>query len=392
MVGSEAAIQHKVPLDHDERKERSDHAVVIEIGSTAIRCVINGMELELPPLRSIKSRFKLAPAMGDKEPLRSETRNQVFLVLNEIRRTLEQYNYAPEDIQVICTSAFRDEENLNEISVEGGKLLDEIKEKTGFNAEVIEGRQEALYAAYGVLQYFPNANGTVADLGGRSTELALIKDGEADEKLAVSLPFGHTIIQDMLDQAEKKLRKTKAKELENAANEIKSDSKREAALGRVEERANRYAKKQAIKNVRAYIDGHLDNLPKAFEKSDNWFPIGGSWRKIGRAFANAGKFEVKPDEAKCVTLTDKFAKSTNKLLKKSPEELRDLGIPDRKQETLPAAILIMQAITDKLGPKHTTISRAAIADGVLHETVTEREKRLSTDISPDSAPALKEVA
>lgn len=365
MERSRPHIQYK-PDPDVPRQASGAQGAVIELGSTAIRCVVNNLpNQELPPIDVIKSRFRLAPAMGNEEPLRTHTQEDILYVLSQIRRDLKQYNITPEDLRVVCTSAFRDAETPSGVSKEGQNLIDRIARETGFKAEAISGQEEALFAAGGVAQYFPDGTGGVVDLGGRSTEVAFVKDGEPQRKHALSMPFGHTTIQALMDETAAQAKNEKIAQLTEEAKTIGDG---------IEVEAEKYAQNQAVAAARHEIYHHLKTVPlelkEKIKDSGNWFPIGGSFRKAGLAFMKAHEFKG------CVVLSTKFRDSSMGLPEKNAEELIELGVPERKHETLPAAMLILDMLTKKLGARHVTISRAAVSDGIMRDISAKRQERL----------------
>jgi len=80
---------------------------------------------------------------------------------------------AVDDYRACATSAMRDAEN-------GLKLIKQLRKETGISLELIDGREEALLLCNNMVENTACAKGNYAyiDVGGGSTEVSLLRDGE----------------------------------------------------------------------------------------------------------------------------------------------------------------------------------------------------------------------
>ncbi|MGN1376664.1 MAG: Ppx/GppA family phosphatase, partial [Prevotella sp.] len=78
-----------------------------------------------------------------------------------------------DDYRACATSAMRDAEN-------GKKVMRMMKEDTGINLEIIDGREEAMLLCNNIVENVGSLNGNYAyiDVGGGSTEISLLHDGQ----------------------------------------------------------------------------------------------------------------------------------------------------------------------------------------------------------------------
>ncbi len=89
--------------------------------------------------------------------------------LLEFKHTLKALKI--ENVFVFATASLRNIANTDE-------AVNEIKEQTDFDVEVISGAVEATLGYYGALQELSISDGILIDIGGASTELVTFKDNE----------------------------------------------------------------------------------------------------------------------------------------------------------------------------------------------------------------------
>lgn len=86
-----------------------------------------------------------------------------------------------QDVVIFATASLRNISNTEE-------AVSAIRDRTGWEVEVISGEEEALYGYTGAMREFQLSRGAVLDIGGASTELALFDE---DRPLrSFSLPIG----------------------------------------------------------------------------------------------------------------------------------------------------------------------------------------------------------
>lgn len=152
----------------------------IDIGSNAARLVIKQFNETLlerervkkllfirVPLRLGKDVFTLGKVSKDREYM-------MIHMLKAYRQLMKVYHV--DAYRACATSAMRDAEN-------GSKLLKRIKEHTGVDLEIVKGSDEALLLANNLVEKTGSEEGNYAyvDVGGGSTEISLIHNGELAE-------------------------------------------------------------------------------------------------------------------------------------------------------------------------------------------------------------------
>ena len=136
---------------------------VIDIGSNSVRLMMsNG---QLTEYKQVKTT-RLAENMGTDK----------ILQLGPIERTVSAVSFFvqkaknenADEIYIFATAAVRQAKNKKDI-------VDKIKIETGIDVEIIDGLLEARLGAKGALQ---GMDGGIIDVGGASSEVLVVKNGE----------------------------------------------------------------------------------------------------------------------------------------------------------------------------------------------------------------------
>lgn len=142
----------------------------IDIGSNAARILIKQVEkknngIKMKKLQFLRIPIRLGMDVFTVGKIGNEREKMLIRTMKIFRQLLVLYNVA--DYQIYATSAFRDAKN-------GDSILKDIKKKTKLDICIISGDEEARiihddFHASGNLLYM--------DVGGGSTELSLVCDG-----------------------------------------------------------------------------------------------------------------------------------------------------------------------------------------------------------------------
>ena len=104
-------------------------------------------------------------------------------VLIEFKKEIDKHNVSR--IKVVGTEMLR-------LAPNGGDFVRKVKEKTGFDIEIISGNQEAEYIFKGVEPLLPSGALLIMDIGGGSVEFIIVIDGK--KKWLISLPIGIAVL------------------------------------------------------------------------------------------------------------------------------------------------------------------------------------------------------
>ena len=161
------------------QRENENGVAIIDIGSNSVRIVIYQNLLRAPmALFNEKVLCGLGRHIATTGRLEDEGMRRAFIALKRFRVLAEQNGAV---IHALATAAVRDAENGAEfVEKAQGILQSELK--------VLSGRQEAFYAALGIVCGFQKPQGLAADMGGGSVEFTLIDGLPTGE--GMTLPLG----------------------------------------------------------------------------------------------------------------------------------------------------------------------------------------------------------
>lgn len=153
---------------------------VIDIGATAIRMEIAqiGEQGDIAVLETLRRGVPLGKDTFVRGRIQQSTIRECVDVLKGFRHVMEEYGVTqPEQVQAIATSSVREAENRD-------TFLDRIYISTGISVRSIDEAEEnrlTYTAAQSVMEHEPalkNGEALVVDVGGGSTELLLLQNGQ----------------------------------------------------------------------------------------------------------------------------------------------------------------------------------------------------------------------
>ena len=131
-------------------------------------------------------------------PIPSTTIKQVIKSLLRFKSTCEDFNVPQQQIRIVATEATRKAVNSEDFQKQ-------IKDATGWTAELLPKETEGRIGALGAASSYDNVKGLMMDLGGGSTQITWIvtRDGEIQmsDKGSASLPYGAAALSQRLEAA-----------------------------------------------------------------------------------------------------------------------------------------------------------------------------------------------
>ena len=193
--GSQGRLQDRRPLS------------IIDIGSNSIRLVIyEGIARSPTVLFNEKMLAGLGRGIVSTGRLDPEAVTRAVDEFRRFRALSEQAG--AEKLHVIATAAAREAQN-------GLDFIHRAEQILGTEIQVLSGREEARFSAFGVISGFHPADGIAGDLGGGSLELVDVRGEEIGD--GITLPLGGLRLQDMARNSTAEAAKIARRELKRAA-------------------------------------------------------------------------------------------------------------------------------------------------------------------------------
>lgn len=295
---------------------------VIDIGSNSI-CLV-AYEINENNFKTLFKEKIMAGLAGyvKKGILTDEGIEKACSSLNEFKHILDSLSIS--QCSVFATASLRNISNTED-------AVEKIYSLTGFKTEVVSGYDEAVFSCKGAMKDTDMENGVFIDIGGGSTEIAVLDKNEIIQ--AVSIPLGS----------------------------LKLYSEYVSKI---------LPKKSEITTIKSRIKKSInDALGKTDTVSDTIFCVGGTARailKIASALfgANENKREITPSQLE--KLSDMLCGS-----KKSAAELILKNCPDRINTLIPG-ILILNEAAQKLQCEKIIVSKFGVREGYLCQRVLKK--------------------
>jgi len=319
---------------------RTHLVAAVDIGSNSIRMTIAQVlpEGRIEVLERLQRAVRLGQDTFRRGRLGAQSMRAAVSILRDYRQKLDSFQV--DRIRAVATSAVRE-------AVNADTILDRVFMATGLHVEVIGTAEESRLTVAAVRRVLANAIGSpdqymlVADVGGGSTQLTMLENGEIS--ISQSLRLGS----------------------------IRSPE----VLGLVDETPERFAQllRHHVRKVIAAAEGHLQ-----LGRVQLFVAVGGdvrfAAREVGKPTASPDLFAVDADALeRLVTKCQQF----------SVDELtRRYGLPVADAETLNPALLVYEHLLRCTQAKQMLVSLVSMRDGLLLE--------LAQEVTGQEDPALTE--
>jgi len=286
---------------------------VIDIGSNSARMAVfkKTSHFGFVLLKEIKSRVRISEGAYENGGELQEF--AIKRAINALREfLLISKSLKSRKILAVATSAVRDAPNKN-------IFLSRVKKELGLNIKVIDGSKEAFFGAVAASNLLPENNGITIDIGGGSTEFALIQNKKIIDKISL------------------KLGTVRLKEL--------------------------FFDKNDIKGAREYINSELSKLPDNFI-SDNIFGIGGTIRALSKAIMKKNEYPLDILHGFNYEI-EKEKKFFDLVIKATNNELKSLGFKEERFDVIKEGTLILLESIKKIEAKKLITSGVGVREGVF---------------------------
>jgi exopolyphosphatase / guanosine-5'-triphosphate,3'-diphosphate pyrophosphatase len=306
-----------------QRKEGGGMAqiAVIDLGSNSVRMTITRLEANGAHrlVESARAMVRLSEGMGSEGLLRGEPMERTLQALSLFSRLMRVHHVT--DVYPVATAAVRQAKNAE-------AFLDEVHRRTGLRFSVISGDEEAYLDFQGVANTMALADFAMIDIGGASTEIAVIRNREVVGK--TSLPWGAVNLTERFGLAGKPSRK-----------------KRQAAMGEIA--AGLCACSWIPRDpslVLVGLGGTVRALAKADRKRRNW-PI----EALHHYEMPADRLTSWMEELQVMDAAARRAVP---------------GIGRERADILAGALLPLQALQAHLGSQRIVVSGSGIREGLFY--------------------------
>lgn len=161
-----------------KQKIKKRHLAVIDIGTNSTRMLIfRNDQGKLVRVNKSVRYTRMGQGVNQTRKLHPDAEKRNSEALEEFKNIAADYDV--EGFYLFGTSAMRDAENT-------AAYLDNVKEKLGFQIEVISGEAEAELGFVGVSQCFDEKI-LIFDIGGGSTEFIYGEDNEIKRMMSINL-------------------------------------------------------------------------------------------------------------------------------------------------------------------------------------------------------------
>jgi len=305
---------------------------VIDIGSNSARVVIyqESSRYGFHIICEKTSKVRIGEGAYAKDGyLQSIGIRRAYLALKEFIKTIKLYPVK----QTICvaTSALRDAPNQK-------AFTSWIKEELNLDITVIDGQTEAKYGALAALNLLPIKNGITIDIGGGSSDLALIKNSRIIDTYSINL--GTVRIKELF-----------------------------------------FDTNSSIEKAKEYINRELKKLPKQF-KHQHAIGIGGTIRSLSKGIMRSEEYPLDKIHAFSYNIK-KYQEYFDNIATANKTLLPYLHISKSRFDTIREGTLIFQAIIDSIGAKELITSGVGVREGVfLNSFLKENNLIFPEDINP----------
>ena len=301
---------------------------VVDIGSNSVRLVVyDGLRRSPTPVFNEKILCGLGKGVAITGKLNESAVVRALSALRRFQALARQIGC--KDVYAVATAAAREASN-------GEAFIDQAEKALGAGISVLTGREEARFAALGVIAGIPEADGLVGDLGGGSLELIDIKDGKLED--GVTLPIGPLRLIDM-----------------SGGN-----------MARARKLVDEYlAKADVLKRL----------------QGRSFYAVGGTWRNLARMHMSHAHYPLYVLHQ--YTMTRSQAAGMSELVAGlSPAVLKDVkDVSKSRSDTMPFGAMVLERLLAIGKPEHVVCSVYGVREGFLYAKLPRKKMRVDALLS-----------
>ncbi|WP_104747684.1 Ppx/GppA phosphatase family protein [Helicobacter cetorum] len=303
---------------------------VIDIGSNSVRLAIfkKTSQFGFHLLFEAKSRVRISEGCyAFKGVLQEIPMQRTIKALCEFKQIALKYK--SKKILCVATSAVRDAPNRLE-------FVARVKQACGLQIKVIDGQKEAFYGGIACANLLHKNSGITIDIGGGSTECALIEKGKIKD--LVSLDIGTIRIKELfLDKA------------------------------------------LDVKLAKAFIQKEVSKLPF---KHKNAFGVGGTIRALSKVLMKRFDYPIDSLHGYEIDVNKNLA-FIEKIITLKEDKLRALGVNEERLDNIRSGALILLVVLEHLKTSLMISSGVGVREGVfLSDLLRHHYYKFPPNINP----------
>jgi len=304
------------------RLRKLSPVAIIDIGSNSVRLVVyEGLSRSPTPLFNEKILCGLGAHIASTGRLDDVGVERALTALRRFRMLAMQTG--ADQIHTLATAAAREAEN-------GPDFIKRAEKVLGHEIHVLTGREEAYYAALGIVCGFHRPKGVSADMGGGSVEFTAIDGQPTGEGL--TLPLGGLRLQDEADGCVRKAREIV---------------------------------RQALKSNPV--------LKKA--NGGTFYAVGGTWRALGRLHMASVKYPLLVMHNYQIS-RDEAIRMCKRLMKQEGTTVRGAqAVSSNRRPLLPYGAVLLYEIIKLMKPDRIVFSGLGVREGYLYSLLPPAVKK-----------------
>lgn len=236
---------------------------------------------------------------------------RAYLALESFIQTTKKYRV--DKILCVATSALRDAPN-------GPEFVRWIRNNLHLSIKIIDGQEEARLGAIAVSNLLPVSNAITIDIGGGSSDMSLIREGQIVETF--SLNVGTVRLKELF-----------------------------------------FDHKAPLKEIQNYIKDELKRLPDSFR-----YPIavgiGGTARTLSKSIMKNSDYPLDKIHAFTFSLEDEFD-YLSAITLSSAKGLEEFNLKTERFDTIREGTLILLEILEHIGAKEVITSGVGVREGLF---------------------------
>ncbi len=293
---------------------------VVDIGSNSVRLVVyDGLRRSPAPIFNEKILCGLGKGVAITGNLNEAAIARALLALRRFKALAKQIGV--KTIYAVATAAAREAKN-------GPQFIDKAESALGAGIRILTGKEEARFAALGVMAGTPEADGIAGDLGGGSLELIDIKGGKLHD--GVTLPIGPLRLIDMAGGS--------------------------------------------IQRATEIVDDYLQKSPiLELMKGRTFYAVGGTWRNLARIHMAQTSYPLHVLHHYAMTRqqAEGIAALVSGLTSSSLKDVKDMS--KSRADTMPFGAMVLDRLLVHGQPKGVVCSVYGVREGLLYSKLPRKK-------------------